>query len=160
MHIPWLAVAPLFALPVGAQERAVDAYPADISPPPGTQYPCAQTALPRSLPGIPEGDRGYVNRTYTRILRATQAKLVALRALDTGNDVNTAVVRYLEQTSALLEQTRADAPPPGLAPFQDDVAQAIALQQEFFRKAVPLRASGRSMSDVYGIPEGPGCECD
>jgi len=48
-------------------------YPDDITPPPGTRYPCALTALPRALPGIPDADRAYVNRTYTRILRATQA---------------------------------------------------------------------------------------
>ncbi len=32
------------------QTATDDAYLADIAPPPGTQYPCALTALPRALP--------------------------------------------------------------------------------------------------------------
>jgi hypothetical protein len=150
----WLALVLVGAATLDAQDSGVDAYPADIQPPPGTQYPCALTPLPKGLPGIPEADRGYINRTYARILRTTQAKLVALKALDAGQDSAKAVDLYLTQTSALLERTRADAPPLGLAPFQDDVAQAMALQQTFFRKAVPMRAQGRTMADVYAIPEG------
>jgi hypothetical protein len=50
-----------------------DAYPADITPPAGTRYPCALPALPRALPGIPEADRAYINRTYARVLRAEPA---------------------------------------------------------------------------------------
>lgn len=57
-------------------------YPADITPPAGTQYPCALTALPRELKGVPVAERKYLDRTYARILRATQAKLVALNALE------------------------------------------------------------------------------
>ena len=63
---------------MGAQSVSDDVYPRDITPPAGTQYPCALTALPRSLPGIPEADRAYINRTYARVLRATHAKLVLL----------------------------------------------------------------------------------
>lgn len=134
--------------------RADDAYPVDITPPAGTQYPCALTPLPHSLPGIPESDRAYVNRTYARILRATQAKLVALKALEQRRDVSGAVVHYLAQTTPLAERLRAEPAPAGLGPFQDDVVQAVLLQQAFFRKAVPLRAAGRSMAEVYGILEG------
>jgi len=139
-----------------AQDKGagLDVYPTDITPPAGTRYPCALTALPRSLPGIPEADRAYVNRTYARILRATQAKLVALKALEAGQDMGSAVDRYLAETGALVERTKGDSAPSGLGPFQEDVAQAIALQQEFFRKAVPLRTAGRPMADVYATPEG------
>ncbi len=136
--------------PTGGDEG----YPADITPPAGTQYPCALTPLPRSLPGIPENDRDYLNRTYARILRATQAKLVALQALEEGRDVSGALARYLEKTTLLADRLRADPAPAGLAPFQEDVVQALGLQQAFFQKAAPLRASGRSMSDAYAIPEG------
>jgi hypothetical protein len=136
------------------QSAADDAYPADITPPPGTRYPCALTALPRALPGIPEGDRAYINRTYSRILRATQAKLVALKALEEGRDSSAALARYLETTTTLAGRVGAELAPAGLGTFQDDVVQALRLQQEFFRKAVVLRAAGRGMGDVYAIPEG------
>ena len=69
------------------QSMTEDVYPRDITPPAGTQYPCALTALPGALPGIPEADRAYINRTYARILRATQAKLVLLKALGEGRDL-------------------------------------------------------------------------
>jgi len=133
---------------------ADDVYPADITPPAGTQYPCALTALPRALPGIPEADRAYVNRTYARVLRATQAKLVLLRALEEARDLPAAHARYEETTRALAARLRAEAAPDGLAAFQEDVAQALALQQTFFARAVPLRQAGRGMPEVYQIPEG------
>ncbi len=148
----WAAL--LLPASVHAQSGADDAYPADITPPPGTQYHCALTALPRTLPGIPESDRGYINRTYARLLRATQAKLVVLKALEEGGDASGAVARYLAQTTPLAERLRAEPAPAGLDPFQDDVVRALLLQQDFFRKAAPLRASGRSMLEVYQIPEG------
>src|SRR6185436_6475395 len=59
--------------------RGEEAYPADITPPAGTRYPCALTALPRELPGIPPADHAYINRAYAVILRATHAKLVVLK---------------------------------------------------------------------------------
>jgi hypothetical protein len=141
------------ALVAGPARADDDAYPADITPPPGTQYHCALTALPRALPGIPEADRAYVNRTYARILRATQAKLVVLKALEEGRDVPGAVARYQDATSAIVERVRAEPPPAGLEAFQEDVASALVLQQAFFRQSVAVRARG-SMADVYRIPEG------
>lgn len=131
-----------------------DAYPADITPPPGTRYPCALTALPRDLKGVPQAERAYVNHTYTRVLRATQAKLVILKALEAGRDLAPALARYQEVTGGLAERLRSETAPGGLEAFQNDVTAALALQQTFFAKAVPLRQSGRSMSEVYGILEG------
>jgi hypothetical protein len=131
-----------------------DVYPADISPPPGTQYPCALTALPRGLPGIPEADRGYINRTYARILRATQAKLVVLAAVYDGRDLRPALARYQDSTKVLASRLRGESAPAGLEPFQRDVVDALAMQQAFFAKAVPLRESGASMEEVYRIDEG------
>ena len=149
-----LLAGPACAVSASPPSAAEDAYPADITPPAGTRYPCALTALPRALPGIPEGDRTYVNRTYTRILRATQAKLVLLKALEDGSTVPAALSRYQDMTRRMAELLAAEPAPAGLGPFQEDVLQALALQQAFFAKAVPLRQSGRSMGDVYQIAEG------
>jgi hypothetical protein len=149
-----LLAGPACAVPASSGAAGEEAYPSDITPPAGTQYPCALTPLPRALPGIPEGDRAYVNRTYTRILRATQAKLVLLKALEEASEEPAALARYQDVTRQLAERLAAEPAPAGLAPFQDDVLQALALQQAFFAKAVPLRHSGRSMAELYQIPEG------
>jgi len=138
----------------GAPRTADAEYPEDITPPPGTQYPCALTALPRELPGIPEADRGYINRTYARILRATQAKLVALKALDEGQDVLPALDRFDARLGDLVAGLREDTPPAGLEPFQADVVAALELQRRFFEKAGPVRTGGGTMRDVYAVPEG------
>jgi len=133
----------------------VDAeYPDDITPPPGTQYPCALTALPRELPGIPEADRGFINRTYARILRATQAKLVALKALDEGEDLLPSLENYDARLGDLVAGLGADTPPAGLEAFQADVVAALELQRRFFERAGSVRMSGGSMSDIYAAPEG------
>jgi hypothetical protein len=152
-----LAAALAAGLSLGAAPLAPaddDAYPSDITPPPGTQYPCALKALPRELPGIPETDRAYINRTYAAILRATQAKLLLLKALHEGRDMRLALARYEDSTRRLALRLGADAPPPGLAAFQEDVLKALALQQAFFAEAVPLRRSGRDMAEVYRLPQG------
>ena len=133
---------------------AQDSYPADISPPVGTRYPCALTALPPGLPGVPQADRAFVNRTYSRVLRATQAKLVLLKALEDGQGMSAALARYLEETEALAGRQKADVVPDGLGPFQQDVLAALELQQGFFRKALPLREAGRGMDVAYRLPEG------
>jgi len=151
VRLAWLA---LLLSAAGAAARAQDAYPADIAPPPGTRYPCALTALPPGLPGVPPADRAFVNRTYSRVLRATQAKLVLLKALEQGQGISAALAVYLEETRALAGRQEADAVPEGLAPFQLDVLAALELQQAFFRKALPLRESGRGMDVAYQVPEG------
>lgn len=129
-------------------------YPSDISPPPGTRYPCALTALPRELVGVPERDRAYINRTYARVLRATQAKLVLLDAIDDSRDIPRALETYLASIGKLKTALRADEPPKGLEPFHADVIRAIELQQRFFRKAADVRAGGGSMKAVYAVKEG------
>jgi len=131
-----------------------DAYPSDITPPAGTQYPCALTALPRGLPGIPQADREYVNRTYARVLRATQAKLVLLKALEERQDLDARLGRYLSELEPLVQRQRDDNVPVGLEPFQQDVLAALGLQQAFFSKAVPMRDAGRGMDEAYRIAEG------
>ena len=137
----------------GPHAAGDDAYPLDITPPAGTQYPCALKALPRALPGIPESDRAYINRTYAVILRATHAKLVVLKALEKGQNLRLALARYQDATRPLALRL-SEPPPAGLAAFQEDVLQALTLQQAFFAAAVPLRETGRAMAEVYAIPEG------
>jgi hypothetical protein len=137
----------------GATRAQTEEYPADITPPAGTQYPCALTALPRALPGIPDADRQYLTRTYAAILRATHAKLVALQALENRRDLRLALARYQDATRPLALKV-AQPPPAGLAAFQEDVLQALALQQTFFVEAVRLREAGRAMDDLYAIPQG------
>jgi hypothetical protein len=147
----WFAGLLLLA---ACQAPAEDAYPTDITPPEGTRYPCALTALPRGLPGIPEGDRAYLNRTYARILRATQAKLLLLKALEEGRDLRARLERYQSALQPLASRQREDRVPAGLEPFQDDVLAALGLQQAFFAKAVALREAGRGLGEAYGIAEG------
>ena len=149
-----LALLAFLLSTAGSAAPAQDSYPADIAPPPGTRYPCALTALPPGLPGVPPADRAFVNRTYSRVLRATQAKLVLLKALEEGKGMSAALAVYLEETQALSGRQKADGVPEGLAPFQQDVLTALELQQAFFRKALPLREAGRGMDAAYQMPEG------
>jgi hypothetical protein len=154
-----VALAAALVLPVGiapmalAQSEATDVYPRDITPPPGTQYPCALKALPEGVPGILEADRAYVNRTYAVILRAIQAKLLLLKALEEGRDVRLALARYQDATRPVAVRLTEPAPA-GLAAFQEDVRQALALQQAFFAEAVSMREEGRGMAEIYQIPQG------
>jgi hypothetical protein len=151
---PVRAAATLLALFMARLATAQDDYPADISPPAGTRYPCALTALPRGLPGIPEADRAFINHTYSRILRATQSKLVLLVALEQQREASTQFVRYQETAEGLLARQRAEDVPAGLEPFQQDVLTALELQRTFFSAAEVERERGGSMADVYRIPEG------
>lgn len=153
------ASAERVSVPVAAVSRtpqdAMDAsYPADIRPPAGTQYPCALTALPRDLPGVPVAERQYLDRTYARILRATQAKLLALRALENEPASPAVIEAYQATTERLGRALAADAPPSGLEPFQLDVTAALGLQRTFFRRASELRRGGGGMGEVYAVPEG------
>jgi hypothetical protein len=148
------AAAALLFLLAATSGAAQDAYPTDITPPPGTRYPCALTALPRGLPGIPEADRAYVNHTYSRLLRATQAKLVLLKAIEEPRGIEPALARYRDATGVLAARQSSEAVPVGLEPFQADILGALELQQIFFAKAAALRQSGRGMDAVYGVREG------
>jgi hypothetical protein len=131
-----------------------DWYPSDVTPPAGTQYPCALTALPRDLPGIPAADRRFINHSYSLVLKATQAKLVLLNALGGGGPYGDALGRYLDATGEAMQRLSAEPVPAGLEPFTADVAAALGDQQAFFRAAAAQRAKGVSMTDVYKIPEG------
>jgi hypothetical protein len=141
--------------PATTMDFAADTYPVDIAPPAGLQYPCAIEALPREPVGIPAADRAYINHAYTRILRATQAKLLVLDALfNHTTRIPAATERYQATTAALLARQRGEPPPEGLAPFRDDVVAALELQRAFFAKAAPLRSGGAGMDAVFALAEG------
>lgn len=130
-----------------------DWYPADIGPPPGTQYPCALTALPRELPGVPEPDRRFINHVYSMILRSTQAKLVLQKALADGGGLAASLADYRRITGDALAKIRAEPVPAGLEKFREDVAAAIELQRTAFEQAVKARVGGAPVGEEYRIPE-------
>jgi hypothetical protein len=132
-----------------------DWYPADIAPPAGTQYPCALTALPRELPGIPKEDRRFVNHVYSMVLKATRAKLVLLSALygKEASALEPASASYRRATDEALEKVRAEPVPPGLELFAKDVTAAIELQRVAFQQAVRARGQGGPPDEIYRIPE-------
>ena len=131
-------------------------YPSDITPPPGTQYPCALTALPHTLTGVPESERAYINRLYGLVIRGIHAKLLVLKAVGENDAVarGAALERYQTETDAVTSRISALAVPAGLEPFRDDVVAAFRLQRSFFEKAVAARRSGGSMDNVWRIAEG------
>ena len=135
---------------------AEDWYPDDIAPPPGTQYPCALTALPRDLPGIPAGDRRFINHVYSMLLRATQAKLVLQRALGDGEGPGIAAAHgnYRRTIGDALEKIRAEPTPTGLEKFKEDVTVALDLQRTAFEKAVKARIGGSPAGEEYRSAEG------
>jgi hypothetical protein len=150
-----LAVVLVSAAAVGspAVPSGDDWYPADIAPPPGTQYPCALTALPRELPGIPEGDRRFINHVYSMVLKSTQAKLVLQKALGQGSGLAAAHAEYRRTTGDALAKIRAEVVPAGLEKFRDDVAAAIELQRTAFGQAIKARVGGAPAGEEYRIPE-------
>lgn len=131
-----------------------DWYPADIAPPAGTQYPCALTALPRELPGIPPSHRAFINHSYSLILKATQAKLIIYNELGAQPPSSAVLEDYLTKTRDFQRRLREEQAPDSLAPFRDDVAAAMDLQMTFFTKAVAKRQAGETFEQVIGIPEG------
>lgn len=130
-------------------------YPADIRPPAGTQYPCALTALPPGLPGIPPADRRFVNHVYSMILKAVQAKLVLQAALDEekGEALDARFTAYMRTTTEVLKKIEAEPIPEGLPSFTTDVTEAIKLQRAFFRKAVTARHQGLSLKEIFHFQE-------
>ena len=131
-----------------------DWYPGDITPPTGTQYPCALTALPRDLPGVPATDRRFINHVYSMILRATQAKLVLLRALGATEGLQEPLERYLSATEEAKERIAAEPVPAGLDAFANDVRAAIEKQQSFFRAAVESRSRGAEWNELFQQADG------
>ncbi len=130
-----------------------DWYPPDITPPAGTQYQCALTALPRELPGIPAADRRFINHAYAMILKATQAKLVLLKALD-GKADGRDLERYREAVSDARRRIAEEPAPAGLEAFATDVTTALDQQESFFVAALETRRNGGTMAQAYQHPDG------
>lgn len=139
---------------IAAQEHD-NWYPADIRPPAGTRYPCALTALPPGLPGVPAADRRFINHVYSMILKAVQAKLVLQAALgkEKGEALDGRFTAYMRATDEALKKIQAEPVPEGLPSFTDDVVQAIKLQRAFFRKAVTARHRGMSLEEIFRFQE-------
>lgn len=127
-----------------------DWYPEDVSAPPGTRYPCALTAMPRDLPGIPAADRAFVNHVYSLVLDATRAKLELQRDLE--RDGAAAFRDYEARVAAIGERLDSEPTPEGLERFRDDVAAAVRLQREAFAAAVGESPSGAGRA-VFARPE-------
>lgn len=141
--------------PAGAAENLSDWYPSNISPPAGLKYPCALTPLPRSLTGIPEGDRQFINHSYSMILKCLQAKLVMLADLYKDNTNHTsAYSRYYYDTAAARTKLLNEKAPAGLEAFKRQAIAAIDMQVAFFNKATQMRNGKSSMDEVLKIPEG------
>lgn len=139
---------------VETNDRFEDWYPSDITPPAGTQYPCALIALPHELTGVPSTDRRFINHVYSLLLKATQAKLVLLKALESTEGLSGALERYLDDVKDARARLVEEPVPAGLEPFAADVLAALDLQKAFFVSAVERRGTGTSVHDVYALPEG------
>lgn len=112
-----------------AAEGYEDWYPDDISPPRGTQYPCALEPLPRDLSWLPAEERRFVNHAFALILEATRARLLCLR--DSAFE-GTPEARYAQAVASVAQRLGKEPVPAGLQPFVDDVRAALDLQVRFY----------------------------
>ncbi|MCO5167935.1 MAG: hypothetical protein M9894_16450 [Planctomycetes bacterium] len=145
---------PSAAAPSAPPAPFEDRYPEDIALPPGVEYPCAVTALPRDLAGVPEAERNYVNHVYAALIDVVQQKQVLLAAMARRADAAAADGEHRASTERALAALRAEPVPRGLEGFHGDVVAALEQQRTFFDQAVPRRAAGASMEDVHHIAEG------
>jgi hypothetical protein len=150
-----LALASIIGTTYGVSAQSYQNwYPRDISPPSGQQYPCALTALPADLTGIPSGDRQFINHIYSLILKALQAKLVMLSALNGSSGFANAYSVYYATIAAQRAKIVAEPTPGGLESFKAQVVSAIDNQAMFFNKAQTMRQQGKSFQEVMQVPEG------
>lgn len=130
-------------------------YPSNITPPAGHKYPCALVPLPAVLDGIPEGDRQYINHTYSQILKCLQAKLVMIDTVYQDNQpYKNAFEQYKKETIVARQKILAEPCPAGLEQFRSDVVKALDLQMEFFKAATDMRTDHKSVKDVMALPSG------
>lgn len=142
--------------PVAAQSSSSNWYPSSIALPAGHQYPCALTALPLDLTGVPAEDKRYVNHIYAMLLKCVQAKVVMTDTILSENQSSAgAYSRYYADTYAALQTIMKEpVPNSGLEPFRNAVSTAIVTQMKFFDKASKERQKGTSAADVLKLPEG------
>jgi len=152
-----LAVSVCFGTIYGAHAQAQayqNWYPRDIRPPFGYQYPCALTALPDDLTGIPAGDKRFINHVYSSLLKALQAKMIMLSALNSSSGFAAAYSRYYAAIAAERARIVAEQAPSGLETFKAQVLSAIDNQAQFFNKGQTLRQQGKTFEEVMQLPEG------
>lgn len=155
LKLKWILILILCISPAESPARAQNYqnwYPNGINLPAGHNYPCAITALPSSLDGIPASDRAFVNHVYAMLLRCVQSKTIMLDSLQ--DSPISAYQTYYASTTDARSKILAEPVPPGLEPFRNGVVQAIDQQLIFFKKAVQARNDGASVSDCMNFPEG------
>jgi hypothetical protein len=145
---------PAAAKPPTPSAPFVNRYPADISLPSGIEYPCAVTALPGDLVGIPDEERNYINHVYAVVIDVVRAKQILLTVLGRNDDPSLAHMDYQKGNSDALRRLRAEPVPAGLEGFHQDVIASIELHRAFFDQAVVKRTAGATMPQVHEIPEG------
>lgn len=134
--------------------KFTDWYPASITMPEGLQYHCALTALPKSLSGIPDNEREYVNHVYSMILQCVQAKTRMYKELGNPTGARAAYSKYYYQIQPALEKIKKEKTPAGLEKFRDDVISAVTLQCTFFDKAAKMAEAKKNWNEIIGLPEG------
>ncbi len=136
-----------------ASTASANWYPSSIALPSGLSYPCALTALPPTMDGIPVKDRVYINHVYAMILKCVQAKTIMLSKLTKGS-ARSAYSTYYASTLAALKLIRAEPTPSGLESFRNEIMQSIMLQMKFFEKASTAAEAGTDFNTILQIPEG------
>ncbi len=130
-------------------------YPQSIALPSGHSYPCALTALPANLEGVPPADRAFINHVYAMLLQCVQAKTVMIDTLREGKGgFDQAYGTYYAKTTQARQKIMAEAVPSGLQSFRDGVVSAVDQQILFFGKATKARGAGKSFQEIISYPEG------
>mgnify|MGYP000042662662 CR=1 FL=1 len=131
-------------------------YPQSIALPSGHSYPCALTALPSNLEGVPAPERAFINHIYAMLLQCVQAKTIMIDSLrrDSAGGFTQSYGTYYAKTTQARQKIMAEPVPGGLQGFRDGVVSAIDQQILFFGKASRARSAGKSFQEIIGYPEG------
>ncbi len=131
-------------------------YPQNIALPSGHSYPCALTALPANLDGVPPADRAFINHVYAMLLQCVQAKTVMIDTLRDGKGgFDQAYASYYAKTAQARQKIMTEpVPNVGLQSFRDGVVSAVDQQILFFGKATKARGAGKSFQEIISYPEG------
>ncbi len=144
----------IFAANAQAQSAGDNWYPNSIALPANHKYPCALTALPRDLTGIPQTEKSYINHSFSLLLKLLQAKVVMFDTVMWDNQAyNNAYNTYYSSTVAARQKFMQIPTPKGLEGFRNDVVNAVDKQIVFFRSAATARQSGKSSQEVLQIPQ-------
>jgi len=140
---------------VHCQDAVQNWYPRNIDLPAGHSYPCALTALPTTLEGVPAADRTFINHIYAMLLQCVQAKTIMVDSLRADvRDFAKANASYYAKTTQARQKIMTEPVPAGLQAFRDGVVQALDQQILFFARAAKARSSGTSFQAVMEYSEG------